>query len=75
MTSLAYDVSVQTDQERIRHILDAMNLKYMWLDLYNDNTKKLQFLQELTEVGCGGGAESIPAVIINGVYIGGINDL
>lgn len=71
-TSLTIDIMQMTNQERIKHILDALKLKYQWRDLYNDQQTKKKFMEQIDQFG---GVENIPIILINDIYIGGINEL
>ena len=48
-----------------------MKLKYIWCDL-NDQSLKKEFCSQIESFG---GPTNIPIILINGIYIGGINDL
>ena len=48
-----------------------MKIKYIWCDL-NDQSNKREYCQQIEEFG---GPPNIPIILINGIYIGGINEL
>ena len=72
MTSLNINIETQTDQERAKYILDAMKLKYKWLDL---NDPKVATQETLNELKKYGGSNNLPIILINGNYIGGMSEL
>eukprot|EP00347_Sterkiella_histriomuscorum_P006563 403352296 len=72
-TSLAIDINTVTDQERIKYILDAMKIKYQWIDLYEAQNKSNQKM--IQESDMYGGSNNLPIIIVNNHYIGGIQEL
>ncbi|CDW81711.1 UNKNOWN [Stylonychia lemnae] len=72
VTSLNIDIETQTDQERIKYILDAMKLKYKWLDL---NDPKIANQETINEIKGYGGSNNLPIIVINGNFIGGMQEL
>lgn len=49
-----------------------MKLRYKWFDLNDPDVKTPETLKEIEQYG---GVRNIPIVIINGNYIGGIQEL
>lgn len=73
ITSLNIDIGQQTDQERIFHIFKAMGLKHKVCDLYLNVAEKQKYQKEIADLGCS--LDMIPIIVINGIYVGGVDEL